>query len=226
MERKLAIKLRRFNRICPIAGHDEESIKVGSGVVVLTDRGEEFGIIVSFPKKYPKLIAQDVRLKKVIRYTTAEDMKTVESLDEREAQAREVATQKAVEYELKIKIVDIEYLFDIKKVIIYYKNEKDKPTPDLKAYRKDVSSTLHAEVTMRSVTPRDEAKLCGGQGPCGRPLCCAKWLSKPRHITVKMVKEQGFQISPTRTSGMCGRLMCCFEYEQEGGKPHDQDRDQ
>ena len=65
---------------------------------------------------------------------------------------------------------------------------------------------------------RDEAKFLGGLGPCGRPLCCTKWLNKPKHITVKMVKEQGFQISPTRTSGMCGRLMCCFEYEQEARK--------
>jgi cell fate regulator YaaT (PSP1 superfamily) len=218
MERKLAIKLRKFNRICPITGYKDEAIKVGAAVIVQTDRGEEYGTIISFPKKYPKVVAQDVRLKKVLRYATSEDLKIISGLEEKEAGALQVASQKAAEYELKIKIVDAEYLFDTKKVSIYYKVEKDKSTPDLKAYRKDLSITLSAEITMRAVTPRDEAKLCGGLGPCGRPLCCAVWLSKPRHITVKMVKDQGFQISPLRTSGMCGRLMCCFEYEQEGGQ--------
>jgi cell fate regulator YaaT (PSP1 superfamily) len=145
-------------------------------------------------------------------------MKLVSSLDEKEAQALEVAKQKAKEYELFIKIIDIEYLFDTSKLNIFYKVSKGKKTPNLKPYRKDLSSSLKAEVTMRSITPRDEAKFLGGLGPCGRPLCCTKWLNKPKHITVKMVKEQGFQISPTRTSGMCGRLMCCFEYEQEAKK--------
>lgn len=232
MERKLAIKLRKFNRVCPIAGSNEETIKVGSGVVVLTDRGEEYGTIIAFPKKYPKMVAQDVRLKKVIRYATADDLKNAEALPAKENEARTLSAQKAAEYELKLKIVDVEYLFDRKKVIVYYKGEKDKPTPDLKAYRKDLSTNLEAEVTLRAITPRDEAKFCGGQGPCGRPLCCAVWLNKPKHITVKMVKDQGFQISPTRTSGMCGRLMCCFEYDQPAdrrtGKEagNDKNRDQ
>ena len=115
-----------------------------------------------------------------------------------------------------LKIVEAEYLFDIKKINLYYKMEKDKKTPDLKAYRRDLSSTLQAEVTMRNINARDEAKFLGGLGPCGRPLCCHMWLEKPRHVTVKMVKEQGYQISPVRTAGMCSRLMCCFGYEDSG----------
>jgi cell fate regulator YaaT (PSP1 superfamily) len=129
-----------------------------------------------------------------------------------------IASQKAKEYERPIKIVGIEYLFDIKKVNIYYKTGKENKMPDLKDYRKDLSSELKAEITMRAVTPRDEARFIGGLGPCGKSLCCTSWLQKPKHITVKMVKDQGFQISPTKTSGICGRLMCCFEYEQEKKK--------
>ena len=215
MEKKLAIKLRKFDRICPIAGYKEDSIRIGAAVIVLTDRGEEFGTIVTFPKKYPAASNQDVRLKKVIRYATEEDLKLVNSLEEREQEARTISADKAKEYELPLKIIAAEYLFEPKKINIYYKMEKDKKTPDLKAFRKDLSTTLHAEITLRNVTARDEAKYLGGQGPCGRALCCHKWLDKPRHVTVKMVKEQGFQISPLRTSGMCGRLMCCFGYEGE-----------
>ncbi|HTY13371.1 MAG TPA: regulatory iron-sulfur-containing complex subunit RicT [Candidatus Omnitrophota bacterium] len=220
MENKLAIKLRKFNRICPITGYRESSIKVGASVIVLTDRGDEFGTIVQFASKYPAASSQDVRLKKVIRYATEEDIKLANSLDQKEDEARQTAAEKIKEYEIPLKIVEAEYLFDTKKVNIYYKMEKDKKTPDLKAYRRDLSTTLHAEVTMRNVNARDEAKFLGGLGPCGRPLCCHMWLEKPCHVTVKMVKEQGYQISPVRTAGMCGRLMCCFGYEGTSSPKH------
>ncbi len=217
MEKKLAIKLRKFNRICPIAGYKEESIKVGAQVIVLTDRGEECGSIVAFSHKYPKMTASDVRLKKVIRYATEEDINIIRDLPRMDNEALVRAAEKIKEFELIIKLIDVEYLFDTKKVNIYYKVQKDKHTPDLKAFRKDLGMSLQAEVTMRSLTPRDEAKIYSGLGPCGRALCCASWLEKPRHITVKMVKEAGFSISPTRTSGICGRLMCCFGYDKEEG---------
>ncbi len=212
MEQKLAIKLRKFNRICPIKGYNTENIKVGAPVIIKTDRGEEFGTIIAFAKNLPNA-ESDVKLKKVIRYATSEDIKTVNSLSNKEAKTYQLASQKATEYELPIKIIEVEHLFDSKRISIYYKVSKDKKTPDLKSYRKDLGTSLKAEIIMRSLTPRDEAKFMGGLGPCGRTLCCASWLQKPKHITVKAVKEQGFQISPTRTSGICGRLMCCFEYE-------------
>lgn len=214
MEKKLAIKLRKFNRICPISGYKEEKIKVGAPVIVLTDRGEEFGVIVSFIKDVPKADS-DVRLKKVLRYASEEDLKRAQGLDAKEEKAAALAAEKAKEYELPIKIVGFELLFDTAKANVYYKVAKNSKVPDLKAYRKDLSSNLKAEITMRSVTPRDEARFIGGLGPCGRGLCCASWLQKPKHITVKMVKDQGVQISPTKTSGICGRLMCCFNYELE-----------
>jgi len=217
MTKKLAIKLRKFRRICPIAGYKEEAIKVGAPVVVETDRGVEYGQIVSFPKGLPKATSRDVRLKKVLRYATDEDLKIAEELDLKEDEAAGLGMAKVKEYELPIKIVNVEYIFDFKRVVFYYKlEEKRKKGPNLKELSRDLASELKARVDMREINPRDEARIFGGLGPCGRSLCCASWLGKPKHVTVKMVKELGLSISPTKTSGVCGRLMCCFAYEPKG----------
>lgn len=214
MEQKLAIKLRN-EEICPISSNKESTIKVGAPVVVKTNRGEEFGQIVAFKDKYPTKISKEVQLKRVLRYATEQDTKKSKGLPAKEAETHQIVQTKAQEFELPIKIIATEYLFDTSKVFIYYKIRKDKKLPNIRDFRKNLSSTLNAEVTLRNLPPRDEARMMGGLGPCGRNLCCANWLTNPKHITVKMVKEQGFQISPTRTSGMCGRLMCCFGYEHD-----------
>ncbi len=221
MAKKLAIKLRKFGRISPITGYKEESIKVGAPVIVETDRGTEFGYIVAFPKGLPKTTASDVRLKKVLRYATDEDLKVSETLDSKEDEAVNLGMNKVKEHELPIKIVNAEYIFDLKRVIFYYKHEeKRKRSPNLKELSKDLATELKARVDMREINPRDEARIFGGLGPCGRTLCCASWLGKPKHVTVKMVKGLGVSISPTKTSGVCGRLMCCFSYE----KPKDKEK--
>jgi len=212
-KKQMAIKLRKFNRICPITGYKEESIKIGAPVIVQTDRGVEFGEIVSYRWGLPRSVAQDVRLKKVLRYATAEDLSKVKSLSGLEAKGQAAATHKAREHELPIKIVNVEYLFDISKATVYYKVAEGKNVKNLRDYTRDISTALAARLTLRQVSPRDEARLLGGLGSCGRQLCCSVWLEKPKHVTVKMVKEQGLQISPTKTSGICGRLMCCLEYE-------------
>jgi len=216
MEKKLAIKLRKFGRICPITGYKEEAIKVGASVVVETDRGVEFGQILSFPKGFPKNVSGDVRLKKVLRYATDEDLRIAETLDSMEDEATTFAMSKVKEHELPIKIINSEYIFDLKRVIFYYKLEdKKKKAPNLKEFARDVASKLKARADMKEINPRDEARIFGGLGPCGRNLCCASWLGKPKHVTVKMVKSLGLSISPTKTSGVCGRLMCCFSYEDK-----------
>ena len=219
---KLAIRLRKYNRICPIAGYKEESIKVGAAVVVGTDRGVEFGHIIAFQKDYPRNLTKDVVLKKVIRYASPEDLQKAAELDAKENEAQQLATQKAKEYELPIKFVDVEVIFDASRTIFYYKLEEGKKTKGVRDLGRDLSHQLKTRVELKQISPRDEAKLFGGLGPCGRHLCCASWLTKPRHITVRMVKEQGLQISPTKTSGMCGRLMCCldYEYEKKAGDEH------
>ncbi|MFH1347390.1 MAG: regulatory iron-sulfur-containing complex subunit RicT [Candidatus Margulisiibacteriota bacterium] len=211
----MAIKLRKFNRICPITGYKEGSIKVGSSVIVQTDRGIEYGEIVAYQRGLPKALSRDVKLKKVIRYTTVQDMGKVKTIPQLEAAALGIAAQKVKEHELPIKVINTEYLFDTNRAIIYYKVQEGKKIKNLRDLTRDLSSSLCARVDLRQVSPRDEARISGGLGPCGRPLCCSVWLEKPRHVTVRMVKDQGLALSPTKTSGMCGRLMCCLEYEHE-----------
>jgi cell fate regulator YaaT (PSP1 superfamily) len=210
---KLGIKLRKFDRVCPITGYREESIKVGSPVIVQTDRGLEYGEIVSFARGFPKTLSHDVKLKKVVRYATAEDAAKEQSIEEMEAKACATAVQKANEYELPIRVVNIEYLFDTSRAIVYYRLGDTKKVLNLRDYSRELSAAFAARVDLRQISPRDEARLFGGLGPCGRGLCCSTWLEKPRHVTVKMAKEQGLSISPTKTAGVCGRLMCCLEYE-------------
>jgi len=210
---KLAIKLRKFNRVCPITGYREESIKIGAPVIVQTDRGIEFGEIVNYAQSFSRVISRDVRLKKVVRYATAEDVERAKGIPAVEEKAFITAVQKSKEHELPLKIVNLEYLFDNSRVIIYYRVNDGKKAPNLRDLSRDLSSSLSTRVDMKQLSPRDEARLFGGLGPCGRPLCCSVWLEKPKHVTVKMVKEQGLAVSPTKTAGVCGRLMCCFEYE-------------
>jgi len=213
---KLAIKLRKFDRVCPITGYREESIRVGAPVIVQTDRGLEYGEIVSYVRGYPRALSRDVRLKKVIRYATAEDIEKVKSFKEMEAKAVVEAACKAKEYELPIKIINAEYLFDTTKIIVYYRVKEGEKVPNLRELTRDLATLFSARVDLRQLSPRDEARLFGGYGSCGRPLCCSIWLEKPMHVTVKMVKEQGFSVSSSKTAGLCGRLMCCLAYEHQG----------
>jgi cell fate regulator YaaT (PSP1 superfamily) len=212
---KLGIKLRKFNRVCLITGYREESIKIGSPVIVQTDRGVEYGEIVSFARGYPRALSRDVKLKKVVRYATAEDRDKEQQLTEREKQTLDETVKKVKEYELPIKIIALEYLFDASRLIIYYHVGEADKNVNLRDFSRDLSTLFSARVDMRQVSPRDEARMFGGMGPCGRNLCCATWLDKPKHVTVKMVKEQGLAMSPTKTAGVCGRLMCCLEYEHQ-----------
>jgi cell fate regulator YaaT (PSP1 superfamily) len=210
---RMAIKLRKFNRLCPITGYKEGAIKVGAQVVVQTDRGIEFGEIISCRRSIPRSRSKDVRLKKVIRYATPEDIKKANGIAELEDKGQAIAAQKAKEHELPIKIISVEHLFDTSRATVYYKVQEGKKVKNLRDLSRDLATSLKARVDMRQLSPRDEARIIGGLGSCGRSLCCSNWLDKPRYVTVKMVKEQGLQISPTKTSGVCGRLMCCLEYE-------------
>lgn len=208
---KLGIKLRKYGRVCPITGYKEESIRVGSPVIVQTDRGIEYGEIVRITKS----ISRDVRLKKVVRYATAEDVEKEKTIEEMENRGCAIAAQKVKEHELKIRVINIEYLFDTSRAIVYYRAPEGGKAPNLRDFSRDLSEALAARVDLHQISARDEARLFGGLGHCGRSLCCATWLEKPRHVTVKMAKDQGLSVSSNKTAGACGRLMCCLEYEHE-----------
>jgi cell fate regulator YaaT (PSP1 superfamily) len=216
--KNLAIKLRKFGQICPIAGYKEEAIKLGAKVIVETDRGQEAGQIVAFEKGFPKHLSREVRLRKVVRYANASDLHHIEGLDEKERAAMKIGMQKVREHELPIKIISIEYLFDDRKAHFYYRITGHKKALNTRELIRDLSASLSAKIDMHLVSPRDEAKIIGGLGPCGRSLCCVAWLDKPRHVSVKALKEKGISISQTKTSGCCGRLMCCLQYEMENEK--------
>jgi cell fate regulator YaaT (PSP1 superfamily) len=222
---KLAIRLRKFGRICPIRGYNEQSIKVGAPVIVGTDRGVEFGWIIAYPKGYPHASAKDVKLKKVIRYANEEDLKIAAGLEDKEDTAHKMALEKIKQYALPIKIVNVEVIFDGSRTVYYYKVEENKKVArEIRDLEKDLSRGLQSRVEMKQVSPRDEARMLGGLGPCGKTLCCATWLTRPKHVTVKMVKEQGLQLSPTKTAGICGRLMCCWGYEIESTEKKEERR--
>lgn len=218
MEQKLGIKLRKFGRTCPITGYREDAIRIGAPVIVQTDRGVEYGEIITFGRGQPGNISRDVHLKKVIRYATAEDAEKEKAILESEERAFALAITKAKEHEIDIKIISAESLFDGSRIIIYYRIKEGQKLPNLRELTRDLSVTLSARVDLHQLSPRDEARLFGGSGPCGRALCCSVWLAKPKHVTVKMAKQQGLAISPTKTSGVCGRLMCCLGYEGENDK--------
>jgi cell fate regulator YaaT (PSP1 superfamily) len=158
-------------------------------------------------------VTREVRLRKVVRYATSDDIRKIETLAQKEESAIKIGMKKAKEHELPVKIISVEYLFDDKKVHVYYRIMEQKKALNIKELAKDLSTTLDAKVEMHLVSPRDEAMIVGGLGICGKSLCCVAWLDKPRHVSVKALKESGITISPTKTSGVCGRLMCCLQYE-------------
>jgi cell fate regulator YaaT (PSP1 superfamily) len=217
MTKGLAIKLRKFYRICPITGYKEESIRVGAPIVVETDRGIEYGQIVSLLLEQIRRGPHDVRLKRVLRYATVEDVQQAQGLTSKEEEAMNLAVAKVKEYEQPVKLIGDEYMFDASRIIFYFSIGEGKKA-NLRELTRDLGSVLKTKVDMRQINSREVARLMGGLGPCGRLLCCASWLNDFPHVTVKMVKEQGITLSPTRTSGMCGRLLCCLKYEYEKNK--------
>ena len=212
-EKHYAIRLRKFTRICPITGFKEEAIRVGAPVIIQTDRGIEYGEIVKFDGPIPRLFLRDIKLKKVIRYATVEDLEKVKALAGLEKKAIETARQKVKENTLPVRILDIEYLFDNSRMLVYYKTGEGEKVKNIRDLSHELTTTLKIRADLHQISARDAARYYGGVGPCGRSLCCSVWLEKPRQVTVKMVKEQNISLSPTKTSGLCGRLMCCLSYE-------------
>ena len=215
MASALVVKLRKFNRVCPIGGYDAEKIRLGVPVVVKTDRGTEIGVIELREGGSPRSTAQDVKLKKVVRYATDEDNAKAASLDAKEKDLLAQAKKKAKEFELKIKCVAAEMLFEEPHAWVYYAEEDEKKHSQTRDIAHDLSTLWGLKVEFKLQSQREAAKLIGGMGHCGQTLCCRQWLDRPKHVTVKMVKEQGLPVNPSKTSGQCGRLMCCLAYEYD-----------
>ena len=185
--------------------------QVGDGAIVETSRGTEYAQCVRGNTMIDE-IELTAPLRPVVRMATPEDRKTVERNREREKRAMSICQQKIEEHGLDMKLVSSEYSFDGSKILFFFTSEG---RVDFRALVKDLASTLHARIELRQIGVRDEAKLLGGLGICGKPFCCSQFLEEFQPVSIKMAKTQNLSLNPTKISGTCGRLMCCLKFEQE-----------
>ena len=186
-------------------------ICVGDHVIVETARGVEYGHVVLGPKEVEdeKVIQP---LKEVIRLATPKDDAREESNRRKEREAFEICQKKIREHELEMKLIDAEYTFDNNKVLFYFTADG---RIDFRELVKDLAAVFKTRIELRQIGVRDETKILGGMGICGRALCCHTYLSEFAPVSIKMAKQQNLSLNPTKISGVCGRLMCCLKNEQE-----------
>lgn len=186
-------------------------IKTGMHVIVETARGVELGTVVLGPKNVPE---EEVisPLKSVIRIATEADEKTVEINHKKEKEAYEICLEKIKKHKLEMKLVQAEYTFDNNKLLFYFTADG---RIDFRELVKDLASVFRTRIELRQIGVRDETKILGGIGICGRPLCCHSYLTEFIPVSIKMAKEQNLSLNPTKISGVCGRLMCCLKNEEE-----------
>ena len=190
---------------------DGKQFQLGDGVIVETSRGTEYGECVQENTMIDEieLIAP---LRPVVRKATEEDRLTVEKNKEKEKKAFAICQEKIAEHGLDMKLVEAEYSFEGNKVLFFFTSDG---RVDFRALVKDLASTIHARIELRQIGVRDEAKMLGGLGICGRPFCCSQFLDDFIPVSIKMAKTQNLSLNPTKISGTCGRLMCCLKYEQD-----------
>lgn len=189
----------------------ELDICVGDHVIVETARGVEYGFVVLGPKEVDdsKVIQP---LKEVIRIATPKDDAREESNRKKEKEVFEICQKKIRAHNLEMKLIDAEYTFDNNKMLFYFTADG---RIDFRELVKDLAAVFKTRIELRQIGVRDETKILGGIGICGRPLCCHTYLSEFAPVSIKMAKEQNLSLNPTKISGVCGRLMCCLKNEQE-----------
>lgn len=190
---------------------DDFNIDVNTDVIVETARGIEFGQVVVPIREVPEreIVAP---LKKVLRVATEEDKTHNEENCKKEKEAFSTCVNKITEHSLPMKLVDVEYTFDNNKILFYFTADG---RVDFRDLVKDLASIFKTRIELRQIGVRDETKMLSGIGICGRALCCNTFLGEFEPVSIKMAKEQGLSLNPTKISGICGRLMCCLKYEQD-----------
>ena len=188
-----------------------DAIEKDDFVIVETARGVEYGKVVVPVKEVGE---NDVvlPLKQVIRKATDKDWQQVETNRREAARAFEIGLKKIVEHKLDMNLVEVEYTFDRNKIIFYFTAEG---RVDFRNLVKDLASVFRTRIELRQIGVRDEAKMLGGIGPCGRMLCCSTFLGDFEPVSIKMAKDQNLSLNPSKISGLCGRLMCCLKYEND-----------
>lgn len=203
----------RFKEVGKIYYFDPKGIELNSGdqVIVETARGIECGIVAIPNKDVPD---EEIvhPLKPLIRKANENDIGHIEENKKREKEAFKICEKKIAEHKLGMNLVDVEYTFDNNKILFYFTADG---RVDFRALVKDLAGVFRTRIELRQIGVRDEAKMLGGLGVCGRPFCCHSFMGDFQPVSIKMAKEQGLSLSPVKISGTCGRLMCCLKYEQE-----------
>ncbi|MCI8465529.1 MAG: stage 0 sporulation family protein [Lachnospiraceae bacterium] len=210
MTRVVGVRFRTADKIYFFAPGDLD-IQKGQNVIVETARGVEYGYVVMGLKDVEdSKVVQP--LKPVIRIATKEDDATEEKNKKKEREAFKICQKKIEKHNLEMKLIDAEYTFDNNKVLFYFTADG---RVDFRELVKDLASVFKTRIELRQIGVRDETKILGGVGICGRALCCHSYLSEFIPVSIKMAKEQNLSLNPTKISGTCGRLMCCLKNEEE-----------
>ena len=189
----------------------EETLTIDDGVIVETARGVEYGTVVIGPKE----VAKDslvMPVKEVMRKSTPKDLQQLEKNEEREEKAFAICLEKIAKRKLPMKLINVEYTFDMNKIIFFFTADG---RIDFRELVKDLATVFRTRIELRQVGVRDEAKVLNGIGACGRPLCCSNFLGDFTPVSIRMAKDQNLSLNPTKISGVCGRLMCCLNYEDD-----------
>ena len=210
MTRVIGVRFRPAGKIYYFAP-GKFHIRQGDKVIVETARGIEFGTVVTGPKEVKDEEVMQP-LKSVIRIATEEDKRAEEKNREKEKEAFEICLEKIRKHNLDMKLINAEYTFDNNKVLFYFTADG---RSDFRELVKDLAAVFRTRIELRQIGVRDETKIRGGIGICGRPLCCHTYLSEFAPVSIKMAKEQNLSLNPTKISGVCGRLMCCLTNEEE-----------
>lgn len=201
----------RFKRVGKVYYFDPGNLDltVGDRVIVETAHGVELGEVAVRPKEVPP---EDIAtpLRKVLRVASGDDRSKQRHNSSREKEAFALGLERIAHYELPMKLIEVEYAFDQSKLIFYFTAEK---RIDFRELVKDLMATLKMRVEMRQIGVRDEAKMIGGYGICGQPLCCSTWITDFEPVSIRHAKEQSLSLNPSKISGACGRLKCCLRFE-------------
>ena len=211
----IGVRLKKAGRILFFEPNDEELAK-DDWVLVDTSRGLECGKIVIAPREIPvdeKIESEPgVPIRKIYRKATEQDLIQLEENHADEKRAFEICRDKIAEHGLPMKLINVEFTFDVNKIIFFFTADG---RVDFRELVRDLASVFRTRIELRQVGVRDEAKLLGGMGGCGRPLCCASFLGDFIPVSIRMAKDQNLSLNPTKISGVCGRLMCCLKYEND-----------
>lgn len=207
----IGIRFRRAGKVYYFEPEDNVIYNQGQHAIVETARGIEYGEVVTSNKEVEDTeVVQP--LKKVIRLATPEDDEKYKQNKIKEKEAFFICKEKIIKHKLDMKLIDVEYTFDNNKVLFYFTSYE---RVDFRELVKELASIFKTRIELRQIGVRDETKMCGGIGICGRSLCCNSFLGDFQPVSIKMAKEQNLSLNPIKISGICGRLMCCLKYEQE-----------